>query len=346
MRAPGLTRFRQVAAIGLVLLLAASSAAAQALPNPREMSGVPLPSSDLPAGTISVRVIRGTFANNVSGVPVEFVSGDRTTTVTTDSSGRAQTSGWTRGARVIARTTVDGERIESREVVVGDGGVRIMLVAGVGTPGSPAAEVLSPTTAAVPGAVVLGPTSRVVVDFVDDRLRVFYVMDVVNGAATPVDIGGPVIFDLPRTARGVTMLEDSTKQATANGARVTVTGPFAPGSTTVSFGYELPHNGPTVQLLQTWPVRLDALQVYALKTGDLDLASPQFRSKELTHREGQPLVAGIVPAQQAGQSLTLEITGLPYHARWPRYTALAAAGVIVSWGLWAAFVPARGRRSA
>ena len=155
------------------------------------------------AGALIVGITAGSL-----GVPVEFVSGERTTTVTTDSSGRAQTSGWTRGARVIARTTVDGERIESREVVVGDGGVRIMLVAGVnsGAASGPASGAAPAAAApATPGTVALSSNSRLVVDFVDDRLRVFYVMDVVNAAATPVEIGGPLVFDLPRTARGVTM---------------------------------------------------------------------------------------------------------------------------------------------
>ena len=56
--------------LACLLALAGAPAAAQTMPDPREMSGIPLPSRDLPAGTVAVRVIRGTFANNVSGVPV------------------------------------------------------------------------------------------------------------------------------------------------------------------------------------------------------------------------------------------------------------------------------------
>ena len=330
--------------LGLMAFGASVRVEGQTLPNPRQMSGIPLPSADLPAGTIAVRVIRGSFSNNVPGVPVEFTADGKTTTVATDSSGRAQTSGWARGARVIARTTVDGERIESQEIVVADsGGVRVMLVAAPPADGGdPATAAPQPATS---GAVVLGP-SRLVVDFVDDRLRIFYVMNVINASSGPVEIGGPLIFELPRTARGVTLLEGSTPQATANGPRVTVTGPFAPGTTSVSLGYELPHSGPTVRLEQVWPAALQGLSVFALKTGDLDLQSPQLKEKALTHREGQPLVTGEVPAMTAGQSLVLDVTGLPHHARWPRYTALSAAGVLVLWGLWAAFVPARGRRAA
>jgi hypothetical protein len=137
--------------------------------------------------------------------------------------------------------------------------------------------------------------------------------------------------------------QTTTRQATANGPRVTVTGPFAPGTTTVSFGFELPHNGPTARLDQTWPAQVQGLELIAIKTGALDLHSPQMTSKQLTHQQGQPLVTGDVPAMAQGQSLSLDISGLPFHPRWPRYTALTAAGVIVSWGLWAAFVPTRRR---
>jgi hypothetical protein len=237
---------------------------------------------------------------------------------------------------------VDGERLESQEIVIGDSGVRLILVAtgAASTVAGPA-----PAPPAVPGRLALGPRSRLVVDFVDDRLRVFYVMDVVNSSSQPINPGGPLVFELPRTARGVTMLDGTTKQATANGPRVTVTGPFAPGSTTVSFGFELPHSGPMARLEQTWPVDLARLSVFALKTGELDIQSPQLTRKALTHQQGQPLVEGEVPPMPAGQSLVLDVTGLPYHPRWPRYTALTAAALLVSWGLWAAFVPER-RRSA
>ena len=227
-------------ASAMLVVAAPVTAVAQVMPNPRQMSGIPLPSSDLPTGTISVRVIRGTFANNVSGVPVEFTAGGRTTTVATDSSGRAQTSGWAAGSRVIVRTVVDGERSVARDHRrrwrCPDHATSAAPGSTTAAPGAPA----GPAPSVTPVPSVLGQ-SRLVIDFVDDRLRVFYVMDVVNGAAGPVDIGGPLIFDLPRTARGVSLLEGTTKQATANGPRVTVVGPFAPGSTSVSFGYELPH---------------------------------------------------------------------------------------------------------
>src|SRR4029078_9635119 len=81
----------------------------------------------------------------------------------------------------------------------------------------------------VKGTVAMGPESRVVVQCQDERLEVFYVMEFVNSARTRVDIGGPLIIDLPAEARGASLMEGSSKQAAVTAARVTITGPFAPG---------------------------------------------------------------------------------------------------------------------
>jgi hypothetical protein len=52
------------------------------------------------------------------------------------------------------------------------------------------------------GAVVLGPGTRVIVEFSDDSLFVFYVMSVLNTARTAVDIGGPLTFGCRRVPAG------------------------------------------------------------------------------------------------------------------------------------------------
>ena len=66
---------------GLVILLllfalgAARAVVAQVnMPDLRQVSGVPLPAQDVPAGTVSVRVVRGSFANNLVNVEVTFMS--------------------------------------------------------------------------------------------------------------------------------------------------------------------------------------------------------------------------------------------------------------------------------
>ena len=320
------------------MFLMVKTLAAQAqMPDPKAMSGSVLPVSDIPVGTVTARVIRGGFDQNVVGQDVEFTIDGAVRRLKTDASGRATVSGLKRGSRVKAVAVVNGERLESQDAVVADSGLRIILVAT--DPAAAARDIENKALAAGPpvkGMVVLGGESRVVAQFSNDRLHLFYFMDVVNGARTPVDIGGPLVFDLPRSARGAAVMEDSTRQATANGPRVTVTGPFAPGTTPVRIAYELPYGGPTVRLEQRWPAALQETTVIVSKVGAMDVASPQLAQKHTRDENGQSFILGIGPAIAAGQPLVLDITGLPHHARWPRNLALALAGAIMAVGVWAA----------
>ena len=56
----------------------------------RQASGIPRPVDDLPAGTISIRVIRGDLSHPVVNHPVELRVGDDVRTVNTDAEGRAE----------------------------------------------------------------------------------------------------------------------------------------------------------------------------------------------------------------------------------------------------------------
>ena len=313
------------------------------MPNPREMSGSVLPVTDIPAGTITARVIRGSFDQNIAGQVVEFTVDGTVRKVTTDATGRATIAGLKAGTRVRAVAVVDGERLESKDAVVGGSGLRIILVAT-----DPKAEARAAEDAAlaeappVKGIVVLGGDSRVIAEFSEDRLNIFYLLEVVNTARTPVDIGGPLIFDLPHAARGTAVMEGSTKQATAMGPRVTVVGPFAPGVTPVRIAFELPYGGPTVRLEQRWPSAMQETTVIVSKVSNIDAASPQFATKQTRTEGGGSFILGLGPAIAAGQALVLDITGLPHHPRWPRNVALGLAGAIMAVGIWAAIaVPTR-----
>ena len=316
----------------------------------KQASGVPLPDGSLPAGTVSVRVVRESFANNLSGVDVVFTIDGTSKTVKTGDSGRAQIEGLKKGSRLRASAVVGTERLESQEITIGDSAVRFVLVAsGAGSPAtqsSTAAPVPPPAGPVAPGRVTIGPQSRIVVDYSDERLNVYYALQIVNASPSPVDIGGPLLISLPVEARGAGMMEASTPQAKVAGSRVTVLGPFAPGITSVNVAFELPYSGPTAHLRQRWPVEAAPFGIFALKTGELDLVSAQLSTKQSSVQQGQPLVMGLLPQLPEARLLDIDITGLPHHALWPRNVALGSAGVIAVMGLWAAFGPSSRRRRA
>lgn len=102
------------------------------MPDPSQMSGIPRPDPNVPAGTITVRVIRGSFQNNLGDVEVELagLDGDATRRrAKTNAMGRAVFSDLPRGKRYEARASVDGEALATQPIPMpADAGVAVMLV--------------------------------------------------------------------------------------------------------------------------------------------------------------------------------------------------------------------------
>lgn len=354
-----MTRARLLHAAVTMLAVAALAAqpAAGQMPDPQQMSGVPLPVGDVPTGTVTVRVIRGTFANPVSSQTVEIIGAGSPVTASTNDIGRAEFHGLAPGTRVRAAATVAGERLESQEFTVPQtGGIRLILVApeaGASTAAdasaprtpAPANGAARPpnvaATPATPGTVVLGDDSRFVFEMGEDGLTAFYVLQVRNSSSTPVQPASPLIFELPSDARGAAVMQGSSPQATLNGRTLTIAGPFAPGVTPVQIGYTMPLHGAELTIEQKLPVTLMHLAVVAQKIGDMRLTSPQIAEQRDMPAQGNLYIAARGGAVQAGSVLRFDFTGLPHETTWPRTVAIGLALAVLLGGGWAAF--GRGR---
>ncbi len=327
-----------IALLGVVLVPATLLTQAQ-MPSAAQMSGVPLPASDLPAGAITVRLVRGDISNNIAGHPVELHGGPSVLTVATDAGGRVQFTGLTPGTSVHAVTVVGAQRLESQVFPVpSQGGIKIMLVAAdAAADAATAARAAESAKLAAspprPGTVILSGQSQFVVEVEDDELEVFYLLQITNAVRTPVDTE-PLVFDLPPGARGATVLEGSSPLARAQGPRVIVTGPFPPGSTVVQMAYQMPYSGDRVTIAQNMPATLESLSIAAQKVGGMHLASPQMANHGEMPSDGRTYLVATGPAIRAGDTLTFTITGLPHRAAWPRITAVAAALLILLVGAW------------
>jgi hypothetical protein len=322
--APGLTR-AQIAPSGAQM------------PDAKQMSGTPLPVPDLPPGTLTVRVVRGSMANVISAHPVELLGGATPLRLDTNESGRAEFRGLRIGSRVKAVTTVDGERLESQEIEVPAlGGIRVALVATDPEAVKRAAEDEAlAKTPAQPGIVVLGEQSRFVFELGDDGLHVFAIMQIVNSARTPVQPPAPLVFDVPSTANNASVLEGSSPQATAAGKRITVNGPFAPGTTMVQFAYAMPLSSGEVTVEQKIPAAISQVAAAAQKVGELHMTSPQFsQHREITAEGGQLYLVGQGPGLRAGETIVFNFTGVPHAPVWPRNLALGLAVLLLAAGAW------------
>jgi len=305
------------------------------MPDMKQMSGIPRPVDDLPNGSVSVRVIRGDMSHNIQNQPVDMRAGNTSRTVNTDAEGRAQFDNIDAGTPVKFTTVVDGERLESQEFAVQPrGGVRMLLVAT--DPNAAKEQAAQASAPAVSGNVVIGGESRIIVEPGDATVSVFYVLDIVNGAASPVNPDKPFVFTLPAAAVGTTVIQGSSPLASSKGREVRVAGPFPPGTTAIQVAAEYPVGGGTVQLVQPFPAVMQQVVVIAKKAGALALSSPQFERSEESVIEGTAVVLGIGKELPAGQPFTMTITGLPYHSSAPRNIALLLAAVIIVVGFWAA----------
>jgi hypothetical protein len=215
----------------------------------------------------------------------------------------------------------------------------VILVAGIKKAAERKAAEASQAAAAPPvrGTVVIGGNSRILTQFSDDALQVYYILEVINSARNRVDIGGPLVFDLPPGTSGATPLEGTSPSVTVAGNRVTVTGPFASGTTQVQIAYRHLYNGSTVVLEQKFPVAFQQVTFGAQKIGAVSASSPQFaETREVTTQDGKVYALGSGPALAAGTPLVVTLTNLPYHSGVPRYVALGLAVVVIGLGVWLA----------
>ncbi len=299
-----------------------------------QMSGIPLPDSELSDGTITVRVVRGQVTNNVTDQAVELHQGDTVITAITDTNGRATFSTLNPGAQVQAFTELDEQRLQSQPFAApGRGGIRVMLVG---------ADPDVPTVPARSGDVTFGSDSWIQVELVEESVEVYFFLQVVNSEGAPVDPSTPIAFDLPSGAQGTTVLGSSTPRAVASGPRIDVRGPFDPGVTPVHFAYILPYTGDSLVISQLLPADLDSLLVSVEKWGTLDFVSSQVERRMEVPPEGAnttPYVLGAGPKIPAGQSWTIELTGLPHRDSLPSSVAVIMALGIFGFGIWGAMSP-------
>ena len=306
------------------------------MPDPKQMSGIPRPVTDLPDRAISVRLIRGDLTKNITNLPVDLHIGSNVQTVKTDEAGRAQFNDVPPGATVKAVAVVDGERLESQEFLAPDrGGIRLMLVAIDTT-----TKIEPAQTAPVPGQVAISGQSRIIIEPGDEAVQVFYLLDIVNKAQAPANPSAPFTFDMPTGAVGTGLLEGSSPQASVSGSHVRVQGPFAPGRTPIQVACEIPALGGSLELSQKFPAELEQLVVVVKKIGATRLRSSQIANQQDMTAQGQTFIAATGGSVPAGHAVVLNLEDLPHHSTAPRRTALALALAIIAGGFWGATRPA------
>ena len=117
------------------------------------------------------------------------------------------------------------------------------------------------------GTVTIGGQSRIVTQFEDEELQVYYLFDIVNAAPAPVKTASPLVFELPSGASNATLLEGSTPNAVAKGSSVMVPGPFAARRDQRPDRLSRCRRPRSVTIRQKLPVAMDQVAVMVEKVG-------------------------------------------------------------------------------
>jgi hypothetical protein len=332
------------------VLVIVSTAFAQEMPDPSLIHGRAIPASELGDGVVTVRVVREAIGNNVPGQRVQVTVGSATRTATTDEQGRAEFKDLPRGTEARAEVTVDGEQLVSQPFQVpAAGGLRVILVAGIAKAAErkKQEEAEAAAAPAVKGVVVFGGNTRVLMQFREDTLEIYYVLEILNTARARVDIGAPLIIDFPAGAQGATPLEGSSPAAEVSPKRVVIKGPFASGTTLVQVAFRMPYDSSELTMEQTWPAALQQVTVGVEKINNLSVSSPQFTSAtDVTAEAGDVFVLGRGPALSAGGKTVVTLSNLPVASKTPRYAALSLAGLLAGVGVWLSIAKRRGHDDA
>lgn len=320
------------------LLSAAAAAQAQDMPNPEMVHGKALPERNLPDGTVTVRIARESIGNWLPGQTVRVHANGRELTARTDDQGRAQFSTLPRDAELRAEATVDGEVLVSDPFrVPSSGGLRVILIAGIAQAAErrkaqAAAELAAPP---VKGVVSLGGDTRIIAEFENDALFVFYQLDIINTARAPVDIGGPFELTLPQRAAGASLMEGSPKTASIDGRYLEVQGPFPPGTTTVNVQFQLRYPGPRLTIEQQFPVAVQQLPFFIERLGNLTATSPQMRPDgERSGNSGAVFAALTSSSLPANSTVSIELNNLPAQSRLAGWVAVGLALGVIGLGVW------------
>jgi hypothetical protein len=249
---------RRMAALPVMLALALVAAAIE--PAHAQIAaaiGQPLPSSDLDAGTVSVRVISGSPSKPIIGTDVTLTVNGTPRQARSDSAGRAIFKDLPQGATVKA-SVVDEDKKEcptcaSSEFVLADTGVRVLLSTKPFEPGAGGAPFAGGAGGAMPEPRQMSGQARAEASDSPGTITVRLTYDDFKDPSPPANV--PVLLVGYRADDTYAMRVLTTDKD----GRVQFTGLDLKGETSYFAMAQLPRNGgATIDRLESLPCVLDS----------------------------------------------------------------------------------------
>jgi hypothetical protein len=143
------------------------------------------------------------------------------------------------------------------------------------------------------------------------------------------------VIELPPDAKGAGTMEGSSPLAVVQGNRILHRRTLSAGDDVGATRYRFPYSGAQASIVQKWPAAIEQLLVAAEKVGSLQIASPQFdRPAQESQAGGAPFLMASGGRVNAGETVTINLSGLPFHNRTLRNVGVGLGIVILAVGLW------------
>ncbi|HEY3354958.1 MAG TPA: carboxypeptidase-like regulatory domain-containing protein [Polyangia bacterium] len=177
-----------------------------------------------------------------------------------------------------------------------------------------------------PSRLSLASGSEVIVDFVEDAVRVTALLRLRNDGQTYDPGPRGLAFTLPDGVADLNLARTGARLKADGKRAVIVQGPVAPGETRVAVQYIVPYKRGMTMAMQM-PVRSDGLVVGVRPTGlSVEIPGASVR-EEITTAEGQRYVVYQLGALPAGNALTLRLT----HGQKTQWAAGGAVFALLGW---------------
>jgi hypothetical protein len=313
----------------------------------QDMAVRPLMVGDLPVGTVTVRVGRGSLSNAAVGIDVVVTvtapggkASERSEKTKAD--GRATFSGLPVGATFQAQTVVDDEQLQTASFTIpADGGARLMLVskakegAAEGAPANPHAgphghdgtPIEAPDNAGEstgdPSVVRVSGSSKLLIDLREDGLAVMenLVFENTSDRIFRADQGG-IAIPLPAEANGVESIEGSSPLELDQGSTIFLREAIPPSGSPrapaqARFGFIFPTVGESsITFRQPMPFGIESPVVMTPEHDHLKLSAPGLQAlAPQTDDRGVPIQIFQLASVPRNGVLSITVSGLPARSR-------------------------------
>jgi hypothetical protein len=198
-----------------------------------------------------------------------------------------------------------------------------------------------------PTLLRVGEGSHFVAQVAEGALNFMLVLNLVNGGDRVFDPGqAGLLLPLPERARGVELPEDLRSLAAVDAASSTlkVLAPIPPGRLMLRVFFELPYDGPELELRQRFPIASGELVLRLLKDPGVRVSGPGLTPGVEPVAQGDERLFPLAPVK-AGNALELTLGSLPHRDRRPVQVALAVGLALALWALVAGLLGPRRRRA-